>query len=391
MRFIATTKLGLESVTAFQLKKMDLNDVQSADANVSFSGSFEDMARALLYLRTAERLLLEVGSFEAATFEALFEGVKAIDWKPYLTPHSRIHVNGKSAKSTLFSVSDCQSIAKKAIVESLKAAYHTDRISEDGAEVIVEVGLLRNKVTVALDCCGAGLSRRGYRTYNVAAPLSETLGAGLILLSRYWPDTPFIDPMCGSGTMPIEAAMIGNNRAPSLNRRFAAEDWPYYARQRARDEERHDELPVFGYDIDERSVAVARRHAEKAGVKVHWEVRPVQKLTTSYEKGLLLCNPPYGERMLTGKEAADLYRDMRRRRPRTSTGTCAGSLTAFPAGTWASSPAWTILKRSMGNAPTSAASSATAACPAPSINTSPSDSEKTNDPIKSAPRRFFLA
>ena len=319
MRFIATTKLGLESVTAFQLKKMDLNDVQSADANVSFSGSFEDMARALLYLRTAERLLLEVGSFEAATFEALFEGVKAIDWKPYLTPHSRIHVNGKSAKSTLFSVSDCQSIAKKAIVESLKAAYHTDRISEDGAEVIVEVGLLRDKVTVALDCCGAGLSRRGYRTYNVAAPLSETLGAGLILLSRYWPDTPFIDPMCGSGTMPIEAAMIGNNRAPSLNRRFAAEDWPfldgslfYYARQRARDEERHDELPVFGYDIDERSVAVARRHAEKAGVKVHWEVRPVQKLTTPYEKGLLLCNPPYGERMLTGKEAADLYRDMRR-------------------------------------------------------------------------------
>ena len=125
--------------------------------------------------------------------------------------------------------------------------------------------------------------------------------------------------MCGSGTMPIEAAMIGNNRAPSLNRRFAAEDWPfldgslfYYARQRARDEERHDELPVFGYDIDERSVAVARRHAEKAGVKVHWEVRPVQKLTTPYEKGLLLCNPPYGERMLTGKEAADLYRDMRR-------------------------------------------------------------------------------
>jgi len=125
--------------------------------------------------------------------------------------------------------------------------------------------------------------------------------------------------MCGSGTMPIEAAMIGNDRAPSLNRRFAAEDWPFldsglflHARERARDEERHDELPIFGYDIDERSVAVARRHAEKAGVKVHWEVRPVQKLTTAYEKGLLLCNPPYGERMLTGKEAADLYRDMRR-------------------------------------------------------------------------------
>ena len=135
MRFIATTKLGLESVTAFQLKKLGLNDVENADANVSFSSTYADMARALLYLRTAERLLLQVGAFEATTFEALFEGVKALDWKPFLNPHSRIHVNGKSAKSTLFSVSDCQSIAKKAIVESLKSAYHTDRIPEDGAEI----------------------------------------------------------------------------------------------------------------------------------------------------------------------------------------------------------------------------------------------------------------
>ena len=132
MKFIATTKLGLESVTAFQLKKLGMENVQSADANVSFTGAYEDMARALLYLRTAERLLLEVGSFEAATFEALFEGIKTLNWKPYLSPHSRIHVNGKSAKSTLFSVSDCQSIAKKAIVESLKAAYRTDRVRRTG-------------------------------------------------------------------------------------------------------------------------------------------------------------------------------------------------------------------------------------------------------------------
>ena len=318
MRYIATTKLGLESVTAFQLKKMGMADVQSSDANVGFIGGYEEMAQALLYLRTSERLLMEVGSFEATSFEELFEGIREINWKPYLSPHSRIHVNGKSAKSALFSVSDCQSIAKKAIVENLKDAYQTSRIPEDGAEIIVEVGLLRNRVTVALDCCGAGLSRRGYRTYNVTAPISETLGAGLILLSRYWPDTPFIDPMCGSGTMPIEAAMIGNNKAPSLNRRFAAEDWPFVdsgiftrARERARDMERHEKLPIFGYDIDERSVSLARRHAEKAGVQVNWDVRPVQKLRTDYGEGLLLCNPPYGERMLTGKEAADLYRDMR--------------------------------------------------------------------------------
>ena len=319
MRFIATTKLGLESTVAFQLKKLGMNGVESADANVSFTGDFKDMAKALLYLSTAERLLLEVGSFKAESFDQLFEGVKALPWKQYLTPKSNIHVNGKSAKSGLFSVSDCQSITKKAIVENLKAAYRTDRITESGSEVIVEVGLLKNKATLALDCCGAGLSRRGYRTYNVAAPLSETLGAGLVLLSRYWPDTPLIDPMCGSGTIPIEAAMIANNKAPSLNRSFSSESWAFIdpkvfslAREEALALEKHEELPIVGYDIDERSVALSRIHAKKAGVSVRFEVQPVEKLKTEYEKGLLLCNPPYGERMLSEKEAAALYKTMRR-------------------------------------------------------------------------------
>ena len=308
-----------ESTVAFELKKLGMQNVSARDANVSFEGDFGDMAKALLYLRTAERLLLKIGSFEAKSFEALFEGVKALELTPYLSRNSRIHVNGKSAKSTLFSVSDCQSIAKKAIVENLKAAYHTELIPETGAEVIVEIGLLRDEVTVALDCCGAGLSRRGYRTYNVAAPLAETLGAALVLLSRYWPDTPLIDPMCGSGTIPIEAAMIGNNIAPSLNRRFAAEDWPFMedrlfllARQEARDCARHDKLPIRGYDMDERSVALSSIHAKKAGGEVPFEVRRVQELRTEYEKGVLLCNPPYGERMLTRGETETLYADMRR-------------------------------------------------------------------------------
>lgn len=319
MTFIATCKLGLESTVAFELKKLGIQNVSSRDGNVSFEGEYTDMARALLYLRTAERLLLKVGSFEARSFEELFEGVKALDFTPYLQRDSRIHVNGKSAKSTLFSVSDCQSIAKKAIVENLKAAYHTSIIPETGAEVIVEIGLLRDEVTVALDCCGAGLSRRGYRTYNVAAPLSETLGAALVLLSRYWPDTPVIDPMCGSGTIPIEAAMIGNNIAPSLNRRFSAEDWPFMedrvflrARQEARDNARHDKLPIYGYDMDERSVALSRIHAKKAGVEVAFSVRKVQDFSTNFEKGILLCNPPYGERMLTRDQTVALYGDMRR-------------------------------------------------------------------------------
>ena len=224
MRFIATCKLGLESTVARQMRQLGLAVERTEDARVTFTGGFTEMARALLWLRTAERLLLEVGAFPATTFTELFDGVLALDWKPFL---ARIHVNGKSAKSTLFSVSDCQSIVKKAIVENLKAAYRTDTLPETGPEVIVEVGLLRDMATLALDCCGAGLSRRGYRTYNVAAPLSETLGAAVVTLARYRAELPLIDPMCGSGTMPIEAAMIAQNRAPGLGRAFAAEAWPF--------------------------------------------------------------------------------------------------------------------------------------------------------------------
>lgn len=318
MIFIATCKLGLESTVAFEMKKLGLANIKSEDAAVSFEGGFEDMARALIYLRTAERLLWKLGSFTAKSFEELFEGVRHMELKQWLTPHTSIHVKGKSAKSTLFSVSDCQSIVKKAIVENLKEAYKTELIPEDGPEIIVEAGILRDVVTVAIDCCGAGLSRRGYRTFNVAAPLSETLGAGLVQLSRYWPDLPLIDPMCGSGTMPIEAAMIGNNVPPSLNRKFSAEDWPFLdrtvfirARQEGMDNRKHEKLPIYGYDIDERSVAVAKIHAAKAGVNVHFEVRDVRNFKTEFDKGILLCNPPYGERMMDMHEVTSLYKQMR--------------------------------------------------------------------------------
>ena len=194
MRLIATCKLGLESTVAFQLRRMGIEVERTEDARVCFQGDFTTMARALLWLRTAERLLLEVGSFRATSFTELFDGVKALNWKPFLARDAAIHVNGKSAKSSLFSVSDCQSIVKKAIVENLKAAYHTTVIPETGAEVIVEVGMLRDVATLALDCCGAGLSRRGYRTYNVPAPISETLGAAIVDLSRFRAEQPLIDP-----------------------------------------------------------------------------------------------------------------------------------------------------------------------------------------------------
>ena len=319
MRFFATCKLGLESTVAFQLKTLGLRDVTAEDARVFFTGDFSDMCRALLWLRTAERLLLEVASFPAETFEALYEGTKAVRWTDYLARDARIHVNGKSAKSRLFSVSDCQSIVKKAIVDNLARAYHTTALPETGREVIVEVGLLRDTATLALDCCGAGLSRRGYRTYNVSAPLSETLGAAIVLLSRYEAGTPLIDPMCGSGTMPIEAAMIAGNRAPGLLRSFAAESWPFLdkrifeeGRGFARDAAVNAPVDILGSDIDPRCIDLCKIHAKKAGIMARWDVRPLSELRVEANHGILVCNPPYGERLLSKGEVPDLYRQMRR-------------------------------------------------------------------------------
>ena len=294
MRFIATCKIGLESVVSLELRRLGIEVEKVEDARVLFLGDYQTMARACLWLRTAERVLMEVASFEARSFEELFQ-------------------------STLFSVSDCQRIAKKAIVENLMAAYRTERLPETGGEVIIEIGILRDVVTVALDCCGAGLSRRGYRTYNVAAPIAETLGAAMLLLSHYRGDRPLIDPMCGSGTMPIEAAMIANNMAPGLNRPFAAEEWEFAggkslfdrARQEAR-ESRIDGRPdILGSDIDARSIDLCKKHAKKAGVMVNWKVAPLKELSTDKSGGLIVCNPPYGERMMEKREAEALYREMR--------------------------------------------------------------------------------
>lgn len=320
MRFIATCKLGLESTVARQLRQLHIEVEKIEDARVCFLGDFEQMVRALLWLRTAERLLLEIGTFRATSFSELFDGTYALEWKSYLSRDTRIHVNGKSAKSTLFSVSDCQSIVKKAIVENLRAAYRTAVIPETGPEVIVEIGILRDVATLTLDCCGAGLSRRGYRTFNVPAPLSETLGAAVVDLSRYRADQPFIDPMCGSGTMPIEAAMIAQNRAPGLGRDFAAEQWRFVpaklwtaAREEARDSIRPIPVQILGADIDPHCIDLCKKHAKKAGVMIEWAVCPVEELLDARTGGVLVCNPPYGERLLDKPEAERLYRKMRER------------------------------------------------------------------------------
>ncbi len=319
MKWIATCKLGLESLVTRQLRDLGIEVLDTSDARVTFSGGAEAMIRALLWLRTAERVLLVATEFDAETFDELFEQTKAVNWKQFLKPETNIHVTGKSAKSTLFSVSDCQSIVKKAIIESLKAGYHRTTIPEGGDEIIVEVGILRNRVSLCLDCCGAGLSRRGYRTYNVAAPLSETLGAAIVLLSRYKSELPLIDPMCGSGTMPIEAAMIAQNIAPGLLRSFAAESWWFLdkgiwqrEREQAAGARNNRKIEVHGFDVDEHSIDLCKKHAKKAGIFCDWQVRDVKDFSAPESSGVIVVNPPYGERMLEKEQVLALYRQMRR-------------------------------------------------------------------------------
>lgn len=318
MRFIATCKMGIESIVAEELKKLDIEVEAVLDARVIFRGGYEAMARACLWLRTAERVLMIAGEFHAETFDELFEGVRQIRWKDYLARDSFIHVNGKSAKSKLFSVSDCQSITKKAIVDSLFSAYRIKELPENGDEIIIEVGILRDEATVCLDCCGAGLSRRGYRTWNVDAPIAESLGAAIVLLSRYNCGISLCDPMCGSGTMPIEAAMIAKNMAVGANRSFAAEKWSFingsvFANERiaAKDAARADvKTDIVGADIDPHAIEICRKHAQKAGVNINWAVRSISDYNETRPSGIIVCNPPYGERLMEKREAETLYRTM---------------------------------------------------------------------------------
>ena len=319
-RYFATCKFGLESLTASELRALGAQQVQAEDARVFFSGDADILCRANLWLRTADRVFLLLGQFPAATFDQLFEGVKALPWEEYLSRDSTFPVKGKTAKSALHSVSDCQKLTKKAIVERLKSRYSLSWFPETGKQTIVEVGLLNDVATIGLDASGPGLSRRGYRTLNVPAPLAETLGAALVLLSGFDGAKPLRDPMCGSGTIPIEAALIAANRAPGLMRKFAAEQWDCipaaaWQRERARalDLERHG-LPfdIAGSDIDPEAVRIAKIHAKQAGVKVAFQQAPLKSLTHHCPHGALITNPPYGERLENRRSCEKLYAELGR-------------------------------------------------------------------------------
>lgn len=286
---------------------------------MTFKGDESAFARANIFLRTTERILLKVGSFKATTFDELFEGTKALPWENFIPRDGKFWVTkANSVRSTLFSPSDIQSIMKKAMVERLKTKYEVDWFSETGADYAVRVSLLKDEVTVGIDTSGESLHKRGYRKLTSLAPITETLAAAIILHTPWKADRILVDPFCGCGTFPIEAALIGMNIAPGINRSFAAENFSFLdkkiwdeARAEARDLIKHDvELSIQGYDIDNDIISAARQNAKLAGVsdKIHFQAQDVRNLSNSNKYGFIITNPPYGERMEEKKDMPALYK-----------------------------------------------------------------------------------
>lgn len=306
---------GLEAVLKKEIYDLGYEISRVEDGRITFQGDEEAVCRANIFLRTAERVMIQVGRFKATTFEELFQGIKAIPWEEYIPENGKFWVKkASSINSKLFSPSDIQSIAKKAMVERMKQKYRKDWFAEDGAPYPVRIFLLKDEVTVAIDTSGESLHKRGYRTMTSKAPLTETLAAALILLTPWRPDRILVDPFCGSGTFPIEAAMIAANIAPGMNREFTAEKWTnlidkklwYECVQEAEDMiDTSVEVDIQGYDIDGEVIKAARENAKRAGVDhmIHFQQRAVADLRHPKKYGFVITNPPYGERL---EEKADL-------------------------------------------------------------------------------------
>ncbi|MGM0651860.1 MAG: THUMP domain-containing class I SAM-dependent RNA methyltransferase, partial [Bacillota bacterium] len=302
VELIATATFGLEAVVAQELKDLGYEKISIENGKVTFMADQNAICRANLWLRTADRVRLKVGEFDAATFDELFEKTRALSWADLLPENASFPVDGKSVKSTLFSISDCQAIVKKAVVESMKTRYRREWFTENGPLYNIEVSLLKDKVTLTIDTTGEGLHKRGYRTGGGEAPLRETLASALVQLARWKHDIPLIDPMCGSGTIPIEAALIGRNIAPGINRTFASEKWPTINKQHWHDARRetHDlanygrKLDLTGTDINNDAVEIARKNAIEAGVEnaIHFQARPLSELSSQKKYGKIICNPP---------------------------------------------------------------------------------------------------
>ena len=317
---IVPCHFGLEAVMKKEILDLGYEVSQVEDGRVTFIGDAEAICRANIFLRTTERVLLKVGSFHAETFEDLFQGTRAIPWEEYLPKDAKFWVaKASSIKSKLFSPSDIQSIMKKAMVERMKKAYGIEWFPENGASVPLRVFLHKDTVTVALDTTGESLHKRGYRTLTSKAPITETLAAALIMLTPWKSDRILVDPFCGSGTFPIEAAMIAANMAPGMNREFLSEDWKHLIPRKcwydAMDEandlvDLSVQTDIQGYDIDGDIVRAARANAKAAGVDelIHFQQRSVSDLSHPKKYGFLITNPPYGERIEDKKNLPELYK-----------------------------------------------------------------------------------
>ena len=319
LEYIVPCHFGLEAVLKREITDLGYDIISVEDGRITFTGDAQALCRANIFLRTAERVLIKVGSFHAETFEELFQGTKALPWGDYIPRDGKFWVTkAASVKSKLFSPSDIQSIMKKAMVESMKAAYHEDWFTESGDSYPVRVFLMKDEVTVGLDTTGESLHKRGYRKLTARAPIAENLAAALIMLTPWKGDRILVDPFCGSGTIPIEAAMMAAHMAPGMNRNFTAEEWTHIVDRkcwyRAVDEaesmvDMGVETDIQGYDIDDDMVSVARANAKLAGVEqlIHFQRRGVEQLSHPKKYGFIITNPPYGERLEDKKNMPALY------------------------------------------------------------------------------------
>ena len=317
---IVPCHFGMEAVLKREIDDLGYDISEVVDGRVTFLGDEEALCRANIFLRSAERVLIKIGSFHAESFEELFEGTKALPWEEYIPEDGRFWVTkAASVKSRLFSPSDIQSVMKKAMVERLKGIYHVNWFQEDGAEFPIRVFLMKDQVTVGLDSTGVSLHKRGYRKLVAQAPIAENLAAAMIKLTPWNGERVLVDPFCGSGTIPIEAAMMAANIAPGMERDFTAEDWRHIidkGRWQDAQEEAEDlvnleiETDIQGYDIDDHMVEIARENAKRAGVEklIHFQRRDVAQLSHPKKYGFIITNPPYGERLRDKEEMPALYR-----------------------------------------------------------------------------------
>lgn len=321
IRLSCPCHFGLESVLKYEVSKIGGEDIKVNDGKVSFTGDENILARANICLSTAERVMIELDEFKAVTFEELFQGIKAIEFERWIGIKDAFPVKGYSLNSALHSVPDCQAIIKKAVVERLKGKYGINWFEESGSTVQIKFSILKDIVTVYLDTSGTGLHKRGYRRNSNAAPIKETLAAGIIDLARVRPDSIVCDPFCGSGTLLIEAGLKALKIAPGINRRFFAEKWECIPAEIWREErtraidnvDRSAKFEGIGFDIDDSAVALTLDNAHKAGIKsrIRIEQADISKFKQP-ENSIVICNPPYGERLLEIREAEDIYRKMGR-------------------------------------------------------------------------------